>query len=841
MTAQYPFKLSVAAIAITAALSACSSSGGGDTTISKSGNVLSNGYLKFATVCLDTNNNKTCDETGDLKTESDANGAFTLNALAEQYAQYAIIAESNSNTADDNGPVTEKLVLSTPPGKTEPTTGDVTVSPLTTLIQGYQQANLGLSAEAAEEQVKTNLGIDDDNVSLFDDYVKKLQDLASSGSGKSIATGAVATGALSNAEVYTLFSQVAEVTTETIQQAIADVIADTTAGIDLGDELDSLIAVIVDDVVEALPQMVTEIAALPADQPFDPAALVTSLNLEVDLTTLAEAIAAQEQINTATATGMEAIIQDGLNFFNAGFFSEAPVITRESISFGSNGTDKTTLSSTLTAFDPLNAAVGFTTPTNSGPNDELYLSATTGWTPSQPNNTDGASVTLNADGSASINAPDGSSFKVSGAVTDVSGLKVVDFLPQDGSTQPSTNTTTFSTGAKAIRFSGVILADNYFLSASSQVDTSGGNGPQAITLGNLITSTPFDLTTNTDAVQTNDTNPVGDVIGCDFNGNTCIAFEFVGTDTSGNVGTSGPTNFYKFDFTQTSPTGWHVITKLPDTSTWSITSLNGETILTSQYPAAIKSQLLGFGNGGDNEAGILFSVYDNGTGSAVRRGGFETAGSAFADSEWAFNNTAADDVEQVIISELTIATNEPFITDTTVLTASSGSFLMNLFMYDFASDTANIIATDQSFTRAADFSMPAVGDTFDLTLNLPDPQTAGNIVTEIHQLTIDTVDAATGTTGTATEQIVDATGTPLPNTSPNPATFAMQANGEIQFEIDDSTIGERIIARLVPVTGNSTSPAIDVVIITRNVSLQDTTNRLTESVITGVLAPVAPL
>jgi len=827
---------SASAFAIITALSACTSSGGGgdtatSTPIQKSGNVLADGYLQFATVCLDTNKDNSCDgETS--KTESNTTGDFTLSALATQYQQFAILAESNASTTDDNGAITEKLVLSTPPGKTEPTTGDITVSPLTTIVQGYLQANLGLSTAAAEQQIKDNLGVESSSVSLFDDYIEQLKQLSSTPT-KPIASGAIATGALTNTQAYTLFDKVAQVTSVTIQKAIAKVTADaaatnSVANIDLGAQLDSLIAVIIEDVVNSLPALVTAIGNIAPDAVFDPAALVT---IDIDLTTLTNAITNQEQINTATATGMQAILEDGLNFFNIDFFSELSSFAHDKITLNQAGN---ALIGTFTEFNPNNPSAGFVTAqANNNNPGSFYLDATTGWTQEPADDITGSAVTINADGSADIvTAID--SFSISGAVSDVVGQRVADYAPLELQPSLTGSTKLFTTGAKAIRFSGSSLSVSHFLFADSPVSSNGGNGPQALQLSDIITASAFDLTTNTDADPLNDANPVGDIIGCEPLNNKCIAIEFVSSNASGNVGTSGTANYYLFDFVNRNPTGFHSISKLADTSSWTISTISTEDILKTSLPASVRNQLLGFNSFDNESSGILFSVAANSSGQqAVRRGDFSVVGDAFVDTNWAFNDTAATDVEEVIINDLNSGTVNTGTGNAIKSLAANTVFTTDLFQTDASLGTINN-ATGASFTRVSDFTAPTSNaGTLDLQLNLF--STPGTLLTpiEFERITINT-----GTPNLFTSATIDQiTGIATGATSTGNITIL---NGDMLISLSDDVTSEAVSLHLIPVQpttdpSGSTNSVNVVVVFT---VFGNTGNGIQqEGIITGSLQP----
>ena len=100
---------------ITAALAGCSdsdsSSGSSSTATESFSGKVADGYLAGARVCLDLNDNQTCDD-GEPSTVSSSGGAFTIEgATAEQLASAALV-----------------VVLPTPPLPDVTTTIFVTIS-----------------------------------------------------------------------------------------------------------------------------------------------------------------------------------------------------------------------------------------------------------------------------------------------------------------------------------------------------------------------------------------------------------------------------------------------------------------------------------------------------------------------------------------------------------------------------------------------------------------------------------------------------------------------------------------------------------------------------------------
>jgi hypothetical protein len=119
-----------------ALLNACgggSSSSDNSSTTTVSGKV-ADGYLAGVTVCMDTNQNATCDPGEPTSSVSDAEGTYTISDVPEDVANTSPIvamvpasAMDSDLTADDpNATVGKGYVLMAPPGRS------AFVSPLST-------------------------------------------------------------------------------------------------------------------------------------------------------------------------------------------------------------------------------------------------------------------------------------------------------------------------------------------------------------------------------------------------------------------------------------------------------------------------------------------------------------------------------------------------------------------------------------------------------------------------------------------------------------------------------------------------------------------------------------
>jgi len=127
--------------------------------------VVVDGYLKDATVCLDTNSNGACD-TGEPSAVTAATGAYTISGVtAGEESKYPLVAEVPSTSVDqDTGAAVGTAFTLTTPAST------VVVSPLTTLVQ--EKIAAGESSASAVASVIQSLGISSaSGVDPMKDYV----------------------------------------------------------------------------------------------------------------------------------------------------------------------------------------------------------------------------------------------------------------------------------------------------------------------------------------------------------------------------------------------------------------------------------------------------------------------------------------------------------------------------------------------------------------------------------------------------------------------------------------------------------------------------------------------
>lgn len=127
---------------------------------------VADGYLQGATICMDTNENGSCDE-NEPQTVSGAGGVYSLT-VPDDAAGKPIVADVPEEAIDeDTGEaIGKKLVFSTPGDKPS------FVSPITTMVHQVLKNNPSLDTSDAEASVMETLGLPNgDTASLFTDYV----------------------------------------------------------------------------------------------------------------------------------------------------------------------------------------------------------------------------------------------------------------------------------------------------------------------------------------------------------------------------------------------------------------------------------------------------------------------------------------------------------------------------------------------------------------------------------------------------------------------------------------------------------------------------------------------
>jgi hypothetical protein len=133
---------------------------------------VADGYIRGATVCLDINENGSCD--ADEPTAVTGEGGLYTLAMVEGAEGKPILADVPATAIDEDDfqPIGKRMMLSAPPSKRE------FISPITTLVQQELENNPAIDLDEAEASVKQELGfsIEDEEASLFTDYVANGDD-----------------------------------------------------------------------------------------------------------------------------------------------------------------------------------------------------------------------------------------------------------------------------------------------------------------------------------------------------------------------------------------------------------------------------------------------------------------------------------------------------------------------------------------------------------------------------------------------------------------------------------------------------------------------------------------
>ena len=291
-----PTGAALAAILITSGCSSSSGNSDDSDNSDDSGNVslegkAADGYLAGARVCLDLNNNASCDD-GEPTTTTSAGGGYTLEGVTqEQIANSPIVVEiivGETIDEDNPGETIDKTYTLTAPA------GSAFVSPLTTMVQNEIKEN-GLSPDEAKASIQARLGTDLDPT---EDYVAGSDDGTSG-------------------EEFQRLHKVAQVTRAVMQKNIelVNTVVDET-----GVSQEDLTALIVEQVLEALDDIQQAIET--AGDGFDADGLAGSDDLQstrLDPSKVEEQLEERRDRRAATAANLAGLLTDGdgLNFFEA--------------------------------------------------------------------------------------------------------------------------------------------------------------------------------------------------------------------------------------------------------------------------------------------------------------------------------------------------------------------------------------------------------------------------------------------------------------------------------------------------------------------------------------------
>ena len=571
------------------------------------GGKVADGYLVGAKVCLDLNQNKLCDD-GEPSATSTAGGGFSItDATQEQIDNFPLLVEVTAGVVDeDTGEaITQPYTMTAP-------VGYEFVSPLTTMVQNeVEQGNALADAEASLQ------GLLGTTLALSQDYVAQQLNADLEGDVQ---------------EEYERLHQVAQVTAQLIANNFEAI---QTAADDAGISTDDIIGLIVDQIIEALDEIVSEVEFVNEQGgEFDPNAVLESETVTDASTVSTDDLEGQVQIRDTEATAAaanlaELVSGDGINFFDDGYYDDMLELSYGTLTYNAD-----TQTSTEVRFKLVDGA--FVAEDDMNDEDDFILTES-GWVASNDNFVIGD---LNDDGSITLINSDLPvlSELIFAEQISVADLKVKLFLSEQADTdiwhKVIPETVTFSTGAEAFELSFSNINDVYsifnwdgcnedemFEGMCNNVwaHTAGSekDGP-AVTLNSLISATASDGAVN---------NIVGPHVGWD--GSRSIIAEMVD---------GGVANYYKIEWQAQSDSGEvSNVASLFATGTWREVTVLDQRLLLLALPESVRN----FGDSDDDDLGeLLFTEFEG----AVRRGEFTAAGQVSDDDEWVFNLAAKNDI-----------------------------------------------------------------------------------------------------------------------------------------------------------------------------------------------------
>ena len=605
-------KLLSVMIASAFALAACGGGGGGssttpaDTPVSLSGFVV-DGYLEGAKVCLDLNNNQTCD-TGEPSAVSAAGGAYSIDITAYTSAQLSnvhLVTEvlETAKDADDLGktlaqagkkpytllaPVSSYVSFGADGIKTT-VAGAAIVSPLTTLVSHNMIVNTGQTVAAAQTAVSARLNLP---TTVLANPAALMQDFKAKNGvalGQVAAATALALGNLQNA------------------------VRTSSAGASTDSRVVLLAA------LAGLQQSINK--------------LIVTLNAAgtgvVSTTTVAAAMASQLATVQASAASLTAIAQqttastpvDVMTILTNGFFNGYQLFASQgcpvTVCVPGYHLLKGTANLVGSAYDLVSGVWVTSTPSSSA----VVLSAS-GWSP-QPVNFGGSLVSDGNGGGTLTETASGRVMRVSGRTVNLAGLTAGSVA---GLSAPAALATlVFPAGSELYWFTLENLTENYELyTADSGVYTGS-------TCTLATTATPSVCTTNyaTSIAQMTAAFPTPATTlsysQLMLRNNAAFTFDAGGTAAGGKLTlwTSPATAPCTAGTTCTQPAPSKI-----GSANYEIRTVNGQQILVT----------LGTGNAANNRGEeIAFAVYNG-----KLHGGSYTPVGAVSDREPGFNRTAFD-------------------------------------------------------------------------------------------------------------------------------------------------------------------------------------------------------
>lgn len=566
-----------AALVATIGLTACGGGGGGDSagtgdttpvaTITTLSGIVADGYLVNATVCLDLNLSKTCDLDEPSATSTNG-GNYSLQATQAQIDSSPVVAEIIAGTTvdEDNpaAPVTKGYTLNAPAGK------GAFVSPLTTMVQARTEAT-GKTAEQIENEILLSMNQDPTLVSLFEDYVAQKTD---------------STNPASIQDSYLQLHQVAQVTAATIVNNIEMIEAAISLGsidMDLNTVLDSVITIIVRDVIEELAVIATEVENAAS---FDANTIATTVGPTVDTATIMQQVAVIEAAsNSVATTDVEAIFASGISWLWAEFSDWNGILERSLISY-----DATTgkLSEPIEMYSTANTS-GWSHMPNEADNLVLqangtWLAVTDGW--------DSSPITFdNTVGEATIDANWGMDAVSNVKTSDLTGLNIKQFVANKlpDLAQYIDPSSEFTAGSIVYSMDITSLEDSYTIST---YDWCGAGAAWV----NGDCNTVYSLT---DLLSPTAWVDPGDGSSYPLLQNNITGFLYYEL-VQGATNSSGAVNYY-----HTLPTR----TKVGE-GTWVMAAVNGVELLMVDHPEALLSEYDAPGYLDSFEENTFFAIQD---------------------------------------------------------------------------------------------------------------------------------------------------------------------------------------------------------------------------------------
>ncbi|MCL2916463.1 hypothetical protein L2725_22255 [Shewanella corallii] len=573
---------------------------------------VADGYLVGAKVCLDLNENKTCDD-GEPSATSEAGGDFELEATQEQIDSYPLLVEVTADVVDEDTGET----VSSPYSLTAPV-GYEFVSPLTTMVQS--QIDLGNTSEEAEARIQELL---DTTQALSEDFI-----------------AAQANSELTE-EQQTEFAQMHQVAQVTAR-VMANNLATVQEAADAANiSADDLLTLIVDTVVDSLDTIVDEVEA--AGDDFDPDAVAESDTVTestgVDGDTLEDQVDVMNaQANAAAANLVAEVSDTGIFWFDGNYDTDGLYLDYGSIMYDADTTTTTEVEYSLMDGE-------FVESTNTY--KDLVLGED-GW---QLVNDQFEITTLGEDGTITLTNKDfpGDSEVLSAEEIALEGLNTKLLLQDHENTwvwhKVIPEAQTFAEGAKAFEIEATTVNDLYSLyywddcPEDEMVEglcnsvwsrTADSEDGPAITLASLISATASDGSIE---------NLVGPYVAWDGQDN--ILAELV---------EGGVVNYYLVKWREDSTGQYVQSAHAYGTGTWRQETVSGVTLALMALP----DDVIEFGNR-DDDGEYLLSEYQG----AVRQGDFVPAGTSF-DDEVIFNVTAKNDIiDNVDLSLLNPGTEPP--------------------------------------------------------------------------------------------------------------------------------------------------------------------------------------